>query len=310
MLQPPFAAGIALRLSALGDMRLSLRLTNNWYVRYVRLALLIKRATGRHGLSRGPERNVRPAVEGTGLGSPAGAAASAQKLATRIHARLRDDIVALRLAPGAVVSEKELSAAYGTGRTPIREALLRLADEGLVEIVPKSGTRVTRIPASRLPEAIIVRKALEEITTRAAAEHATTSDLMGLRVILQRQAEAAEAGDEAAFHAADEMFHAELAMVAGYPGIWALVQQVKTQVDRYRLLTLPQEGRMTRVQRDHAAVLDALEARDADGAARAMAAHIEQLRLDIDVIRDRYPDYFADEEAGELHVRRTRRGMA
>ncbi|MGE0503120.1 MAG: GntR family transcriptional regulator [Rhizobiaceae bacterium] len=220
----------------------------------------------------------------------------AQKIATKVHRRLRDDILALRLAPGAGVSENELALAYGTGRTPIREALLRLADEGLVEIVPKSGTRVTRIPVARLPEAIIVRKALEEVTTRAAAQRASTSDLMGLRVLLQRQTEAADAGDEAAFHAADEAFHAEIAAAAGYPGIWTLVQQVKMHVDRYRLLTLPQEGRMARVQRDHAAIVAGLEARDADAAAAAMATHIDQLRLDIAVIRNSYPDYFADEE--------------
>jgi DNA-binding GntR family transcriptional regulator len=240
------------------------------------------------------------------LDVPSGFAATvnAPKIATRIHNRLRDDIVALRLEPGAVVSEKELSLTYGAGRTPVREALLRLADEGLVEIVPKSGTRVTRIPASRLPEAIIIRKALEDVTTRAAAERATTSDLMELGVILQRQWEAAEANDETAFHAADEMFHAGIAIAAGYPGIWTLVQQVKTQVDRYRLLTLPEEGRMSRVQKDHADVLAALRARNADAAAAAMAAHLDQLRLDIDTIRGRYPDYFADEEVGDQLDRR------
>ncbi len=250
-------------------------------------------------------------VQVPGAAAPqAGTAAATQKLATRIHARLREDILALRLAPGAAVSEKELSLAYGAGRTPVREALLRLADEGLVEIVPKSGTRVTRIPASRLPEAIIVRKALEDVTTRTAAERASTSDLMGLRVILQRQLEAAEAGDDAAFHAADEAFHAEIAIMAGYPGIWSLVQQVKTQVDRYRRLTLPEEGRMARVQRDHAAVLEGLEARDADAAAAAMAVHIDQLRLDIDGIRARHPDCFADEEGDDLQPYRNGRGAA
>jgi len=218
-----------------------------------------------------------------------------QKIATAVHKRLRDDIIALTLKPGTIVSEKELSAAYGIGRTPVREALLRLSDEGLVEIIPKSGTRVTPIPAHRLPEAILVRKSLEDITTRAAAERASISDIMSLRMLLQRQREAAERGDEAAFHTADEAFHAEIARVAGYPGIWSLVQQVKTQLDRYRRLTLPQEGRMTRVQSDHEAVLAGIEARDGDAAAAAMAAHIDQLRLDIATIRNSYPDYFADE---------------
>ncbi|MBZ9872294.1 GntR family transcriptional regulator [Mesorhizobium sp. BR1-1-9] len=224
-----------------------------------------------------------------------GLSGNAQKIATAVHRRLRGDILSLALKPGTIVSEKELSVAYGIGRTPVREALLRLSDEGLVEIVPKSGTRVTRIPASRLPEAILVRKSLEDITTRAAAEHASVSDLMSVRMLIQRQQEAADLADEAAFHAADEAFHAEIARAAGYPGIWSLVQQVKTQVDRYRRLTLPQQGRMARVLKDHAAVLAGLEARDGAAAAVAMAAHIDQLRLDIGTIRSVYPDYFTDD---------------
>ncbi|MBZ9974276.1 MULTISPECIES: GntR family transcriptional regulator [unclassified Mesorhizobium] len=224
-----------------------------------------------------------------------GFSGSAQKIATLVHRRLRDDILSLALKPGTVVSENELSAVYGIGRTPVREALLRLSDEGLVEVVPKSGTRVTRIPASRLPEAILVRKSLEDITTRAAAECASISDLMGLRMLIQRQREAAEQANEAAFHAADEAFHAQIARAAGYPGIWVLVQQVKAQVDRYRRLTLPQKGRMARVQKDHEAVLAGLEARDCAAAAAAMAAHIDQLRLDIGAIRSLHPDYFTDE---------------
>lgn len=216
------------------------------------------------------------------------------KIATLVHERLRDDILSLALKPGTAVSEKELSLSYGVGRTPVREALLRLADEGLVEVVPKSGTVVTRIPTAKLPQAIVIRKALEDVAVRAAAIRASVSDLMGIRMLLQRQTEAAAAGDEAAFHAADEDFHAAIAEAAGYPDIWTLVKQVKVEIDRYRRLTLPQAGRMVLVQGDHAAVADALEARDPEAASLAMAAHLDTLQLSIDEIRRIYPDYFAD----------------
>jgi DNA-binding GntR family transcriptional regulator len=216
------------------------------------------------------------------------------KIATLVHQRLRDDILSLALKPGTVVSEKELSLSYGVGRTPVREALLRLADEGLVEVVPKSGTVVTRIPTAKLPQAIVIRKALEDVAVRAAASRASISDLMTIRVLLQRQSEAAAAGDEAAFHEADEDFHAAIAAAAGYPDIWDLVKQVKVEVDRYRRLTLPQPGRMMRVHGDHAAVADALEARDPEAASRAMAAHLDTLELSLEEIRRTYPDYFSD----------------
>jgi GntR family transcriptional regulator, rspAB operon transcriptional repressor len=220
--------------------------------------------------------------------------ANNQKIATLVHQRLREDILSLALKPGTAVSEKELSLSYGVGRTPVREALLRLSDEGLVEVIPKSGTVVTRIPTSKLPQAIVIRKALEDVAVRAAATRASVSDLMGIRVLLQRQSEAAVAGDEAAFHAADEDFHAAIAAAGGYPDIWALVKQVKVEIDRYRRLTLPQTGRMVRVQGDHAAVADALDARDPEAASAAMAAHLDTLQLSLDEIRRIYPDYFAD----------------
>ncbi len=225
-----------------------------------------------------------------------------QKMATSVYLRLREDILSLALEPGAAVSEKELALSYGISRTPVREALLRLADEGLVEIVPKSGTVVTRIPVSRMPEAIVIRTALEQVNVRAAARQASLSDLMGLRMLLQRQLEAAETGDEEAFHAADEAFHAAIAEAAGYPGIWELVQQVKLQVDRYRRLTLPQEGRMARVCSDHAAILAAIEGRDGDAAASAMAGHLATLQSSIDEIVKAYPGYFI-EEAGRAGPR-------
>jgi GntR family transcriptional regulator, rspAB operon transcriptional repressor len=217
-----------------------------------------------------------------------------QKIATLVHQRLRDDILSLALKPGTAVSEKDLSLAYGVGRTPVREALLRLSDEGLVEVIPKSGTVVTRIPMSKLPQAIVIRKALEDVAVRAAATRASVSDLMEIRMLLQRQSEAAAAGDEAGFHQADEDFHAAIAAAAGYPDIWDLVKQVKVEVDRYRRLTLPQAGRMVRVQGDHAAVADALEARDPEAASLAMATHLDTLQLSLAEIRGIYPDYFAD----------------
>src|SRR3954468_13593842 len=86
--------------------------------------------------------------------------------AARLHAELRDELVSLARRPGEAIVEKEIAAAYGVSRTPVREAVLRLADEGLIEIFPQSGTFVARIPIAALPEAIIIRKALEETTAR------------------------------------------------------------------------------------------------------------------------------------------------
>ena len=88
----------------------------------------------------------------------------------------------------------------------------------------------------------------------SGASLSTASQILSLQAILQRQREADDAGDRDAFHQADESFHAAIADVAGYPGIWTLIQQVKVHVDRFRQLTLPQLGRMGQVIAEHEAI--------------------------------------------------------
>ena len=212
--------------------------------------------------------------------------------AAAIYAQLRAELISLKRLPGEPLSEAEIALAHGVSRTPAREAILRLAGEGLIEIFPQSGTFVSRIPLNALPEAIIIRKSLEVTTARLAAERAAASEIMALRSLIERQKEASSAGDQDAFHRADEAFHGALADVAGYPGIWSLVQQVKVHVDRYRRLTLPQQGRMTRARTEHAAIAEAVEAHDAARAAAAMAAHLDGLLTDMPDITRLNPTYF------------------
>src|ERR1700726_2057284 len=194
-------------------------------------------------LTKKAETAVRSAVAGNRRnGRPRTAPA-----ASKIYSNLRAELVSMQRRPGEAISEAEIALSYGVSRTPVREAILRLSDEGLLEIFPQSGIFVSRIPIAALPEAIIIRKALEETTARLAAERATSSQILTLHAILERQREANATEDRDAFHQADEMFHATIAEVAKYPGIWTLIQQVKVHVDRYRRLTLPQAGRMGRV---------------------------------------------------------------
>ena len=217
---------------------------------------------------------------------------SVTTIADAIHQRLRNSIVTLALAPGQPISEQDLAAVEGVSRTPVREAILRLAKERLVEVVPKSGTYVARIPISALLEAIVVRRALEGITTRAAASQATPNHIAELREILEHQTKVSRAGDFEEFYHADESFHAAIARIGRYPGVWDLVQQVKVHVDRYRRLTLPHEDRMDRVIEEHRNVVQAIEAGDGDLSKARMEDHLGKLQLDISVFRDLRPEYF------------------
>ena len=212
-----------------------------------------------------------------------------------IHAQLRDEILALRRAPGSQISERDIALQHGVSRTPVREAVLRLAEEGLIDIVSKSGTYVSRISLKALPEALVIRKVLEVFAVRQAVIQATESQILELRAIVALQHEAGQAGDTDAFHRADEAFHETIAIAGRHPSVWGLVKQVKLQVERYRRLTLPLAGRMPLVVSEHRAVLDAIEARDADRAAEGLSRHIDGLKLNLDDIRRINPDYFQED---------------
>jgi DNA-binding GntR family transcriptional regulator len=233
------------------------------------------------------ETSVRKVAAGSRRGMPRAATA-----ASKIYSDLRIELVSLQRRPGEAISEAEIALSYGVSRTPVREAILKLSDEGLLEIYPQSGIFVSRIPIAALPEAILIRKALEETTARLAAERATSSQILALRSVLERQREASAARDSSAFHQADEMFHAAVADVAGYPGIWKFIQQVKVHVDRYRLLTLPQHGRIAKVIGEHEAVLTAIEAHDPERARQAMESHLESLLDNISATQHGNPEYF------------------
>jgi GntR family transcriptional regulator, rspAB operon transcriptional repressor len=229
----------------------------------------------------------RPAARRRRIGRPRGATAS-----SKIYSDLRTELVSLARRPGEAISETDIAVSYGVSRTPVREAILKLSDEGLLEIFPQSGIIVSRIPVAELPEAIIIRKALEETTARLAAERATTSQILALRAILERQREADAATDGDAFHAADEVFHSTIAEIARHPGIWKLIQQVKVHVDRYRLLTLPQSGRITQVIAEHEQIVSAIAAHDPSAARLAMDHHLGKLLDNIDTTQSINPEFF------------------
>ena len=217
--------------------------------------------------------------------------------ASLVYEAMRQRILALELPPGQRLNEHELAATFGVSRTPVHEAVQRLTDEGLVEVRPRSGTFVARIPVHELEEAMLVRTALELALLERAAAVLTPDTLARLDGLLDEQRRCAGADDRGGFHRADEAFHATLAELAGMPGVWRTIAQAKTQVDRYRRLTLPIQGRMQEVIEEHAAVVEALRSGSPAGATAAMRAHLNHVLPAVTVTRALQPDYFVDRSA-------------
>lgn len=219
--------------------------------------------------------------------------------ATLIRRALRDEIVNMARKPGDPISEKAIAAAYGVSRTPVREALLSLSEERLVDIFPQSGTFVARIPLAELPDAMLVRESLETTIIEIAARVASDQDIADLKAQLELQQQAAAAGNRAVFHQCDETFHASLARIAGYPGVWSLVQKVKYQIDRFRHMTLTMSGRGMAIVGEHRAIVEAIAQRDPARAKAMMDAHLATVRTGLADARALNPDYFTDDSSRE-----------
>lgn len=213
--------------------------------------------------------------------------------ATVVYRELHAAIVSMQLKPGTPLNEKALAERFGTSRTPIREALIRLVEDGLVNIYPQSGTFVAPIPTSLIPEAVVIRQALEGATVEKAAQRATAEDVARLDDILARQRFLAEREDLSAFHEADEAFHEAIADIAGCPGIWSYLKPAKVQIDRARRMSLPALGRVDHVISEHVVIRDAIAAHDVDAACRAMKVHLSAVIPDVEQLRDTCPDCFA-----------------
>src|SRR5215218_5031680 len=156
----------------------------------------------------------------------------------RVYANLRDAIVRADLAPGRQLSENELAASLGVSRTPVREALVRLRDDRLVEIVPQLGTFVTPISTRAVADAQFIREALECAAIRAAAPRVTHVDIAALERTLAAQERARDVEDFDAFYVLDDEFHQAICDLSGR-SVWLITQRAKGHLNRIRRLSLP-----------------------------------------------------------------------
>jgi DNA-binding GntR family transcriptional regulator len=191
---------------------------------------------------------------------------------------LRAALVAGELQPGRVYSVPVLAARFEVSATPVREALLDLAKEGLVCAVPNKGYRVVELSASELDEVMQLRLLLEVPAVRAAAERITTAQIEALRPLAREIADAHAAGDLLRHLEADRRFHLEVLAVAGNARLVALVDQLRALS---RLYGLRDPGRdVGASMHEHSELLDLLAEGHAEEAADLMARHIGHTRAE------------------------------
>ncbi|MFC4857711.1 GntR family transcriptional regulator [Actinophytocola glycyrrhizae] len=202
-----------------------------------------------------------------------------RNLREEITETLRAAVITGELRPGVVYSAPSLAAQFGVSATPVREAMLDLAGEGLVDSVRNKGFRVTSVSEKDLDDLSELRALIEVPTVRRIASAGVAQPVLAkLRPLAVAIESAAAAGDLITHVAADMEFHLRLLALAGNVHLVETVRSLRARSRIYGLRKLADRGELVPSAREHAVLLDLVGAGDADGAERLMDRHIRHVR--------------------------------
>lgn len=205
---------------------------------------------------------------------------------------LREEIISLALAPGTMLSRQELQERFGFSSTPIRDALMKLQEERLVDIFPQHATVVSAIDLDLARQGQFLRRSVELELVRSLALAPQPAVLAKMRSLVRQQMAFADLGEHEAFAAADHAFHRCLYDAAQVTALWELVRRQSGHIDRLRRLHLPKEGKMREILAAHTAIVDAIEMRDPVAAQDALRDHLSRSLDFVPSLRDLHPTYF------------------
>ncbi len=193
----------------------------------------------------------------------------------QIYPLVRRMILTGAIKPGDVIDEKAIAVQLEISRTPVREAVKKLSDENLVEVVAQSGTRAARIDRSEIEEAFLIRRALEAESAAQAAPRMTQAHTEKLEDILVLHARALTRKKYVEAIERDDDFHSYIASISNLTRLWRTVEISKAQLDRCRHLMVPRAGEGEATLAHHRAIIKALNSGDPENARRAMREHLE-----------------------------------
>jgi DNA-binding GntR family transcriptional regulator len=196
-------------------------------------------------------------------------------LREQVADHLREEILSSRLAPGAELSEVALARSLGISRGPLREALGKLAAEGLVTIVPRRGAVVKRLTRQEFIDAYEVREALESLAIKLAVPRLTVGEKAELHRMCEQMERAAVDGDADRFFDINRQFHVRLVEASGNSKLEEVHSQLVAQMGRLMKKSVELRGGIEQSAAEHRAILEAVDAGDPQRAARLLEDHIE-----------------------------------
>ena len=187
-----------------------------------------------------------------------------------------------------------MAAQLGTSRQPVREAFIKLAEIGFVDIVPQRGTFVRRISSHEVGNARFIRGHMEAALVRRAAERGSPANIARLKSLIAEQEQAERIADHDLFIELDDAFHRTIAVCADCESAWRVIDEFKGKMDRVRYLSLQGTTPIDKLIDQHTAIADAIAAHDPDAAEKAMHAHLSEMLTSLPMLADRHSELFSD----------------
>lgn len=214
-------------------------------------------------------------------------------LGQRVYQSLKEAILTLAFRPGDIIRKPEICDRLGVSRSPVADAVARLAADGLVDVVPQAGTFVTRLSMTDIREGAFIREAIEVAAAELVARQITEDQLRELRRNVRLQETLVADGDQQGFMQLDGQLHEMMLSFTGFPRLPQVAQTAWLSVHRARQLILPVAGRLQTTLDEHRAILAAFEARDPDAARLAVQHHLRQLLTYLAPLERAHPELFA-----------------
>jgi DNA-binding GntR family transcriptional regulator len=218
------------------------------------------------------------AAPSAGAGSALAPLGGPRRYRDQVADALRAALIAGELKPGEVYSAPGLAARFGVSATPVREAMLDLMREGLVDTVPNKGFRVTQVSERQLDEYTQIRQLIEIPVLVGLARTADKGQLAALRPRAETIVTAAVEGDLISYLEADRRFHLALLAMAGNEHLVAVVDDLRKRSRLFGLQELAAAGKLEASGREHLELLDALIAGDAEAVRECMTRHLSHVR--------------------------------
>jgi DNA-binding GntR family transcriptional regulator len=214
-----------------------------------------------------------------------------RQVAPQILEILRSRILSMDLTPTTVLSRIALQMEFNVSQTPVRDALIRLEEEGLVEVYPQYATVVAKIDIDHATQAHFLRLSIELEAVRRLTLESPAETAQVLERVLRQQEAVASPDQFDQFDSFDRDFHRTLFERSGILGLWATVRRLSVHLDRLRRLNLPMPGKLETVLADHHAIIEAVRSGEPERAVAAMRKHLSGTLSIIDLICEQYPDF-------------------